>query len=160
MSKIKFIDVAHLYLPFSAKVDDKIYSVSGYSKQEDMFQVEIENEEPDWWNTSNFRPILRTTGSITLPEMKHIYSIVFKKPFHETGIVKFFPEKSLVSEPRWVLMTGVDRLGIEINGNVWADCDLHNLKHNQHLVTKWYLENWFDLFGLIESGEALDKDNM
>jgi len=73
-----------------------------------------------------------------------------------TGNVAFINEKNVHQVPRRVLTQGVERLGIESDGTIWADCDLHPWRHNQHSVTLFLLSKGFDLFDLIESGEAID----
>lgn len=154
--KLEFKNVAHLYLPFLAECDDKRCVVNGYSVDEDLFQINLNEQDSDWWNTSNFKPILRKVETISDDEKKELFSIVFGRDFPKSGQIIWRSDKTTSSDPRWILMSGVDRLGIEISGNVWADCDLHNYKFNQHLVTKFLLKKGFDLFELIKNNKAVE----
>ncbi len=107
---------------------------------------------------SMIRPILRPIPVITEEERIGLWELVFKRPFK--GVTKFHDKKCITSEPRWVLWSGVERLGIEIDGRVWADSDLQHYKYNQHDVTRYLLSKHFDIFGLIEGGLAIDKSKI
>lgn len=87
---------------------------------------------------------------------KEMWLLVFKRNFVGNNI-RFIKERTTLLEPRWVLSSGVERLGIQMNGEVWYDSDLQTYKFNQHLVTLLLLSKGFDLFGLIEAGLAIDK---
>jgi hypothetical protein len=102
------------------------------------------------------KPLLRPLSSMTDEEMKEIWQIVFGKAFRETGQIVWFDKEDRSTSKRWVLMSGVDRLGICLNGDVWADIDLFNYKFNPHSVTHYLLSRGFDLFGLIEAGLAIN----
>ena len=52
-------------------------------------------------------------------------------------------------------MSGVERLGIEINGDVWADSDLQKWKFNPNLICKYFISKGFDVFDLLSNGEAV-----
>lgn len=108
-----------------------------------------------WEETNTI--ILRRFKNITEIECKELFTLIFGRKFPDTGRILWFKEKTTSSDPRWVLWSGVDRVGIEMNGHVWADCDLSNYKHNQHAVTLWCLSKNFDLFNLIPEGLAIDK---
>lgn len=115
----KFKDVAHLYLPFLAIVDDRSYMVHGFTQSEDMFQVDIDEQDTDWWNTENFKPVLKSLSDWSDEEEKE-YN-------------KIYDEHS----PTF--------------------CG------DQYLATKqvtWMLIKGFDLFGLIESGQAVDVKSL
>lgn len=103
------------------------------------------------------KPILRRLEEISGMELRDIYRLIFKREFPATGNIVFRKDTSLSSDPRWVLSTGCDRVGVEVSGHVWADCDLHHYKFNQHEVTRLLLNKRFDLFGLIDAGLAIDK---
>ena len=118
---MKFKDVAHLYLPFLAIVDDRSYMVHGYSIDEDMFQVDIDETTQDWWNTCNFKPVLKSLGDFTAGEIANAI------------------------EP---MTYGLKSL----NGK-----ELH-LQAAE--LTKYFLNAGYDLFGLIESGEAVDVKSL
>lgn len=111
-------------------------------------------------NLANVKPHLRTVSSMMEEEMKELWKFIFKKPFHVNGNIRFIEQRTTLTEPRWVLSSGVERLGIEVSGNVWYDSDLQNYKFNQHEVTLWLLSKHFDLFGLIDSGLAIDKTKL
>lgn len=113
------------------------------------------NSYGDW--LSEIKPILRPLPDITEEERKDIWKIIFKREFSSTGQTIWFKEESLTAEPRWVLMSGVERIGIEMNGDVWADSDLHKYKFNPHEITHYLLSKHFDIFNLIPEGLAIDK---
>jgi hypothetical protein len=94
------------------------------------------------------KPILYPLSAITDEQKKKVYELIFQRPFPETGAIIFKDDKTKSSDPRFVLMTGLDRLGIELNGTVWADCDLNNVKFNQHLITKQLCSWHYNVFGL------------
>jgi hypothetical protein len=156
---IKFKDVANLYMPFLAIVDDRSYMVHGYSMDEDMFQIDIDEQTQDWWNTTTFLPVLRNLKSISIVEMKDLWLLIFKRHFHESGNTRLL-DKDKPKKARLVMMSGVERLGIEFNGHIWADSDLQREDYNEHEVTRWLLIKGFDLFGLIESGEAKNGQSL
>jgi hypothetical protein len=106
------------------------------------------------------KPTLRRISSMTEEEKKDLFAFIFRRPFPDSGRILFFDKATTQSDPRYVLMTGVERLGIEMNGTVWADSDLHNYKHNQHAVTAWLLKKGFWLFGddWFTAGIIIDKD--
>lgn len=126
-----------------------------YGVQDSLF-IHRENNELTYSGMTGSKLILRPISSMTDEEKKDIYSIIFKRPFPSTGDI-IFMKASRKSAERWILMTGVDRVGIEHDGDVWADCDLNNYKFNPHEVTRYLLSKGFDIFGLIESGLAVDK---
>ena len=150
MEPIQFKDVAHLY--------------KGCVMQHSGDQLETTYPILTGWLldrlNENFKPVLLKILDITDAERKEIYKLAFKRDSPESGTTVFREDRTLQSEPRWVLSTGVDRLGIETNGTVWVDCDLHPYKHNQHEITLFLLKRGFDLFGLIESGQAVDATTL
>ncbi len=102
------------------------------------------------------KPILRPISDITKTERSEMFNLVFGRYFPDNGGVVFIDKETTLQQPRWVLSSGLDRLGIQINGEVWYDCDLNPYKFNQHLITLFYLEKGFDIFGLIQSDQAID----
>lgn len=150
----KFKEVANLYMPFLAIVDDRSYMVNGYSMSEDMFCIDIDETTQDWWNTENFKPVLRTLDSITDAEKKELWQLIFNRQFHSTGSIQYFDAHNTTAA-RCVLMSGCERLGIEFDGHVWADSDLHHFPYNHNEVTRWLLIKQFDLFDLIKNGQAI-----
>ena len=73
--------------------------------------------------------------------------------FNDTGRGSYAAE-------RYVMHSGVERLGVEFDGSIWADSDFSVWRYNKHKITAYLLSNHFDLFGLIESGEAMDKTTL
>jgi hypothetical protein len=164
---IKFKDVSHHYL--GCGVVDSItgdrylihsvnmeFSVSNPENRVKSSPILLQKEDMAITirMSDTHKPMLRPLSDILDIEKKEVYKLIFKREFPKTGQIIWRSDKSLTSEQRWILLTGVDRVGIEMNGTVWADCDLHNYKHNQHIITSYLLSMRFDLFGLIESGEA------
>lgn len=122
------------------------------------------SEEPEFSPATETKLILRPISDMTDEERKELWRMIFSEGnhFNESalnyrGRTLWFDKKERNSEPRWVMMQGVERLGIEMNGHVWADCDLQHWKHNQHEVTLWLLGKGFDLFNLIGRKMAIDK---
>jgi hypothetical protein len=169
--KKKLEDYLHLYQGIDCQVDGghigKMlgYTARGLGEEEMMvfYTIQEGDDEEDWTvynddkHMQRIKPILWKLSDMTDEQKKEIYFLIFKKPFHPAGRIKWFAKANQYVEPRWVLMVGLDRMGIEMNGTVWADCDLNNLKYNQHEITRYLLLKHFDLFGLIEAGLAIDK---
>ena len=106
---------------------------------------------------SRYKPLLLSLEDMTEEDMKEVFKLIFKRDFPESGNIQFRPDTSLTSDPRWILWSGVDRVGIEISGDVWADCDLSKHKFNPHIITHYLTSKHYDIFGLIDSGEAIRK---
>lgn len=108
------------------------------------------------------KPLLYRLEDITEEHKKELWQLVFKRTFPETGQILWYAEKSLTADPRWVLMSGVERLGIEIGGDVWADSDLSKWKFNPHLVTHYLLSKGYWLFGSdwFDEGLIIDKKTL
>jgi hypothetical protein len=110
-----------------------------------------------------YQLLLRPLSSMTEEEMRAVWQIVFDKPFHASGRILWIDKEDRRSAKRWVLMSGVDRLGIEMTGTVWADIDLGTYKFNPNHVSHYLLSCGFDLFNLIEIGlaipETVNKEN-
>jgi hypothetical protein len=102
------------------------------------------------------KPILRQIADIALDEKKAIWQLIFSRPFPDSGRILWFDKETHSAPKRWVLMSGVERLGVELNGNVWADSDLHHYKFNPHAITHYLLRQHFDLFNLIDNNLAVD----
>lgn len=144
----KITDYLHLYLGCEVEW----WNGSGVYVLDPYYLSEI--AEDDLWEKT--KPILRPLSDMTEEEMKELWKIVFNRTFPPSGRI----ESSYLQDkrnPRWILMSGVERLGIQLNGDIWADSDLHNWPMNPHLNTLYMLKKHFDLFGLIEAGLAIDK---
>lgn len=168
-------DYLHLYIGCEVKLNDKVAEASkvvlsgiyrgidqrGYSPAAPRCQLFTHpGFNIIWVEIDEFKPILRRLSSMTEEERAELWSLVFGNEHRKfTGRTTWFEKPSLSSDPRWVLLQGVERLGIEMNGHVWADSDLHLFKHNQHEVTRWLLSKGFDLFGLHEAGLCLYKND-
>lgn len=98
------------------------------------------------------------TVDMTEDEMKEIFNLIFKRIFPPSGNILLFDLGK--KEERRVLWTGVERVGIDLSGDIWADSDLHIYKFNPHLITAYLLKQRFDLFELIKNGEAIDKTTL
>lgn len=161
--KTEFKEVAHLYLGCEVKEN------SGLERT--LFLKKVTNGNPSnivevgvalvSWNMyfTEIKPILRPLSGMTEGERKDLWFIVFNRAF--SGKELFFndnPERK--SKARWVLMSGVERLGVETGGHVWADSDLQTWAHNQHDITRYLISKHFDLFNLIESGQAIDRSTL
>ena len=105
----------------------------------------------------NPKPILRPLSSMTEDEMKDLYLLVFNRKFVGDNVTHRDIGKK---EDRIVLWSGVERLFIYMDGDVGADCDLHNYRVHMPTIIKWELSKHFDLFGLIEAGLAIDATTL
>lgn len=108
-------------------------------------------------NIECVKPILRRLADLTRDEMKIIWNAIIGRPFPDTGNILWFDKETSTSCKRWGMMSGVDRVGIELNGNVWADCDLSHIKFNPNLIAHFLIKQGFDIFGLIDAGLAIDQ---
>ena len=157
----KFKDVAHLYLGVEVvntigKHMGKIVSVSidGTATINPLDEF-----KPRVIILNSLKPILRPLSDITKDELSTLWSIVFTREFN--GVIHKHKAndtgRGSYAAERYVMSSGVERLGVEFDGNIWADSDLSVWRHNKHKITAYLLSKHFDLFGLIESGEAIDK---
>lgn len=103
---------------------------------------------------------LRPLSDMTEEERKELWEFVFNRKFGENGTEYLRDHLPIpTGRTRWVLTSGVERLGIQFNGRIWYDSDLQHWNFSQHEVTRWLLSRSFDLFDLIESGLAINKNN-
>jgi hypothetical protein len=116
---------------------------------------------PEMYHYVGFvKPILRRLQDMTRDEMRAIWMIIFSREFRENGRIEWHEKETHSSCKRWCMISGVERVGIELNGNVWADSGLSNYKFNPHLITHYLLTQHFDLFGLIDTGLAIDAQTI
>ena len=171
-TKIKWEDVAHHYAKskiqiFVGKFDHGpemgmifekgLHDKWEYSSYGLFIQVQNGGFLSEW---GSHKPLLRPLSSMTEDERKELWRVVFSQGsvnelgLDFTGKTQWIDKKTYNTEPRWVMMHGLGRLGIEMNGYVWADSDLHHFKHNPNITTNWLISKGFDVFGLLESGQA------
>lgn len=185
----KFKDVAHLYLPFLAIVDDRSYMVHGFTQSEDMFQVDIDEQDTDWWNTSNFTPVLKSLYNITdehffdffnisrgvfdgqIKNMKRIstseISVILGYGQYLFGFIEchendcrldkgysFYLKEYLIKDEFSVSESGLEESKSFFNNGK----DL--VVKNQITLMNRCLQYGYDLFGLIESGEAKNVESL
>ncbi len=93
--------------------------------------LELENEK-------QFRKI----SSITKEEMYEIWEIVWGYKFHHNGQIIQFEENDWLPK-RFVMLSGVERLGIRVDGKVWADSDLIPHSFYYEKVEQWFIDNNF-----------------
>lgn len=116
-------------------------------------------------NANYIKLVLRPIKNMTEEERKELWRLVFsfgnilgERALDFTGITSFKHESTYYHRPRHIMMQGVERLAIENDGTVWADCDLQKWRYNQHEVTRWLLSKGFDLFNLIDQGLAIKAE--
>lgn len=178
----KFEEVAHLYVGSETRVDLKSKPF-GSNECEVIFQgidfctaivpyyrlvayspnlKDCIRSESLWLDGSYFKPILRPLSDITKDELSTLWSVVFTREFN--GVIHKHKAndtgRGSYAAERYVMSSGVERLGVEFDGNIWADSDLSVWRHNKHKITAYLLSKHFDLFGLIESGESIDKTTL
>lgn len=161
---MKLQDYLHYYMGCRVEA----YPFGGQQKRTECGRLvgigihDIVNIKFDTWQSvadvsmSRVKPILRRLEGMTEEERKTIWWVIFGRVFPDSGNVLWFEKETTSSCKRWCMMSGVERVGIEMNGNVWADSDLSNWKFNPHVITHYLLQQSFDLFGLIDAGLAID----
>jgi hypothetical protein len=140
MTQLK--DVLHLYLGSPCHVGDSedieyIRIVSEGSFCANTRTLSDGRQMPLWFKNSHCKPILRPLSSMTEAEVKHIGCITM--PDVE-------PSQSDID----CVIDGVVKDGL----NAFDFSDLEPLKIFE--LTAYLLKQSFDLFGLIESGQAID----
>lgn len=156
MANAKWADVAHYYLMSNVLINDG--RPTPIQKYWDGTRI-----------VCQYQPILRHISDITADERKDLWRFVFgnwkggniklsERALEFTGRTQFLKSTGSMSSDRWVLTQGVERLGIEFNGTIWADCDLHSFGFDMHATTHWLIARGFDVFGLIQSGQAIRKE--
>ena len=151
METIEFKDVAHLYVGCMLRKGSVLSHLLIHEANEAAFNA---------WD--DIKPILRPLSDISKDELSNLWNIVFNREFN--GVIHKFKAndtgRGSYAAERYVMHSGVERLGVEFDGNIWADSDLSVWRYNKHKITAYLLSNHFDLFGLIESGEAIDKTTL
>lgn len=148
---IKFKDVAALYLPFFAIVDDRSYMVHGYSIDEDMYQVDINEWDSEWWNTDVFKPILKKLSDLSNQD----FIFLMNDKFQYENFVNFRIENGNEVEPAAIYCTGLKKL----NGRLIETCCVQHVSSLSPTQFKFLVNNDVDLFGLIDLGEAVHAPN-
>jgi len=158
---IELKDYIHLYLG--------CYCVcQGYEGEHKLTGISYDDTQRQWWCyfegtefghalIEDTAPFLRKINDMTTDEKKELWKLVFKRPFHQNGSIRWIADTNHPERTRCVMSSGVERLGIEMSGDVWYDSDLQLWRCNQHDVTRWLLNKGFDLFGLIEAKLANKK---
>lgn len=148
----KFKDVANLYLPFLAIVDDRSYMVHGYSIDEDMFQIDIDKQDSDWWNTDNFKPVLKRLSDLS--ELDLVF--LMREKFQYENFINFRIENGSITEPPAIYCTGLKKINDRL---IETYCTQHISSLNP-VQFKFLINAGVDLFGLIESKEAVDVKSL
>jgi len=167
---IEFKDVAHHYLTSGIRCHfykvGKTYANGDHDGYATLNHAHLELMRGGHWIVV---PELREVGSMTTDEMKVLWRLVFggwkggNIRFSETaldfrGLIQFIKSTGSMTSDRWVLVQGIERLGIEHQGSIWADCGLHNFGFDSHLATHWLYANGYDVHGLIAAGKATRKE--
>lgn len=160
---MKLQDYAHYYIGapcfntwFTPDHDayDAGWKLSGIRTDNEKCYM-LENETDVTW-VDSIALKLRRLEDMTREDMKAIWQIIFNRPFHKNGSIVWIDKEDNGCAKRFVMSSGVERVGIEINGNVWADSDLHHYKFSPTIIFHYLLQQGFDLFGLIPAGLAID----
>lgn len=157
----KFKEVAHLHLGCDCLIDNNIRKLDTVAHAIGSYEVYCSFLGMGY-ECSDIKPILRPLSDITKDELSILWSIVFTREFN--GVIHKHKAndtgRGTYAAERYVMSSGVERLGAEFDGNIWADSDLSVWRYNKHKTTAYLLSRSFDLFGLIESGEAIDKTKL
>lgn len=151
-------EVIHLYINSDARY--RIKYVDSWEWTVWTKLTEKRYRQLDDKSIENVEYAVRRLSDMTEQEMKGIWEVIFQKTFHQNGTIRWIEKEDHSSCKRWVMSSGVERVGIELSGRVWADSDLSNYKFNPHLVTHYLLKQGFDLFGLIDAGVAIDSNTI
>lgn len=108
----------------------------------------------------NVNLILRRLEDLTDEEKKQIWLLIFGRPFRDNGSIRWIDKEDRTSAKRWVMSSGLERVGIEMSGQVWADSDLSIHKFNPHIITHHLCSIGIDLFGLIDAELAVDAKTL
>jgi hypothetical protein len=134
-------------------------AIYGYDKDYNTILHSWDMSDPETKHPD--KPILRPLESMTEEHRKELWQLIFKGKFTTEfkGNTIWIDKDSLESSKRWVMMSGIERLGIEMNGDVWADSDLHKWKFNPHEVTKFFTDRFYDVFFLHSQGLCLYRND-
>ena len=156
--KTEFKDLAHLYFPFQ-------FTWVSEAVPFNIGDKGIMSAE-DWryWDEHK-KPILRPLSDMSEEELIELLTNVYESIY---GIAHE-PFKDVILHAEGNDKVGLvckcymgQRIGfsIEVERGVDISSDGLLLMVNQFDCTKWLLSKHFDLFGLIESGEAIDKTEL
>jgi len=149
---MKFKDVANFYLPFLAIVDDRSYMVNGYSMDEDMFCIDIDETTQDWWNTENFMPVLKRLSSLSEQDLVFL----MKEKFQYENFINFRIENGNEVEPAAIYCTGLKKINDRL---IETYCTQH-ISSLSPAQFKFLINAGVDLFGLIDSAQAKDVESL
>lgn len=149
--KVEFKDVLNLYVGCEAKVNEGVIITGGNEPTNRLCKiVQVDNNATcvlanDYWeftfNASEIKPILRPFNDLTVEEMKLIGKI--------TSPDESPSESDLIGAVEHIRKLGLDAIRFS------------ELTPRQVFeLTSFLLKRGFDLFGLIDSGQALDKTKM
>jgi len=134
MKKIKFEDVSYLYVGITLKDEYFTYKATLYSiEKKDLF-IEIINDTISaghWLNLTNAKPILRKLDSMTEEEAKYIYNLSGYDHIKKNCLQEVKNSYEIITSPIDIVQ-GIPKGWI------------------------WLLSKEFDLFNLIENGEAYE----
>ncbi len=161
--KTELKDVFYLYLGQTCTIGDSldVHPICMVTEQSVCTGTNMKCV-PMWFKMSACKPILRHLSDITEMEFIKLLTIVYEKVFQnhpdiEKSSIHFDGDNS-------VGLKCVDRVDnsdigftIEIERGVEFSVNGSKLMVNQFDITAKLLERGFDLFGLIESGQAIDK---
>lgn len=186
METVKFKDVAHLYLGCEMqcmKVDEDINtfgikagdvgkltyinhgimeltatSEDGDSESENWnWGIEFDRcNFACWDNDRLFKPILRPLSSMTTEECIDVYHIDADNALHH-ATNDFDIRRALDA---WII-TRLDHMDTNLfisdTGQIWKTTDTLEIPRSQSVIFSYLLSKSFDLFSLLESGEAIHK---
>lgn len=82
---------------------------------------------------------MRDISTLTPIEGAELWNAVMPYPAHKPFIGSSHHFKAKVDVPeRFVFMSGVERLGVQFDGKVWADSDLEKIDLNQIKIQKYF----------------------
>lgn len=156
MKKLK--DYLHLYLGCQVVFEDCCYDLVGINNEipaeEEQLPVFIYNDHIGHEQSSfdEVKPILRPLSDMSNVEAHTLYSKYFGKDFAldfsgDTGSANFHPKQVRVKSEHGLRI---------INGDDYETGDFMKVAG----IVPYLLSKHFDLFGLIESGRAIDSTTL
>ena len=151
---MKFYQVAHLYIGCKVKRLHEIHELFGtdgdlliFYNDHDMFYGNATNTD---WN----KPLLFPLSAMSEEQLKEVVWLSFLTP--DVIKDKYYRLKKYTETKHAVKFgTGITYHAFDINSQFFVS-GIFSLQVLNPLQFKYLLDNHFDIFNLIESGEAID----
>jgi len=150
---MKLTDVAQYYIGQKIKIGDieQLYDFTGLKNKHTIYTGCNELGIPLYWKVSSCKPILRTLDSLTDEECKQICKLAgFEKS-----------ERLNVCFENGFYRQTIDLYDFKIIDHSYArDFESYYPLENAYQIFHYLLQFGIDLFGLIESGQAINSTTL